>query len=227
MAYLPPLPVNLGARRAQVAWARARVQGLETLGRCEGRDLCPECRDGEPCPLDTWPAAIAALALGDLSVTAKKFLIPNGRDAGRGGYLEWRRWGLERMADEGMWLCAVYWRSVGQSARADQVVELAWRAGCRHPAIADAYAGLIAAPGRMSDIRSALASAKAAMRTRNDSTCDDWNRLRGLVAQLEARRTRLQVRLSDQFDEDGNAIPIRRHTPAAPRRTRPGRFERK
>lgn len=226
MSYLPPLSVKLGTRRAQVAWARARAPQLDALGRCAGRDLCPACREGEPCPLDLWPGAIASLALGDITASPKAFVWPNGRNAGRGGHLEWRRWGLDRMADEGVWLCVVYWRSVGQPTRADQVVELAWRAGCRHPDVADAYAGLIAAPGRLADIRSALAAAKVAMRTRNDSTCDGWNRLRGRIAQLEARRARLHVRLSDQFDQDGNAIPIRRHTPAAPRRTRPGRFER-
>lgn len=40
--------------------------------------------------------------------------------------------------------------------RAEQVIELGWAAGCRHPDLADAYAGQLAASGRLASYDRAI-----------------------------------------------------------------------
>lgn len=219
-----PLPGRGGQRRSQLAWAKARVVALDALGRCEAPDLCPDCRNGEPCPLDSWVATIALHALGDPATSAQGFLLTTGKDAGTGSYVTWCAKGLGAVADAALWNCAIYWRSAGHPNRADQLVDIAWRAGCRQPDIVEAYAGQLAAPGRRRDLKAALAAANAALRTANGNTMDGWSKLRGRIAQLEARQERLNVRLSKKVDAQGNVIPYRNHSATTPRRTRPARF---
>lgn len=48
---------RLGQRRAAFDWHDSWEPRPAMLGRCADTDPCPACRDGEPCPLDTWPAA--------------------------------------------------------------------------------------------------------------------------------------------------------------------------
>lgn len=223
---LPPGKGRLGFRTAQLDWAARWEPRLSGLGRCRRHDRCPACRRREPCPLDIWPDAVAVAALGDPARYAAGFFETKGREAGDGAHLQWRKRGADQVADAALWLCFSHWKTVGYPDRAAQVALLAWRAGCRQPLVADAYAGQLAAAGGTADLRAALAAAKLTQRTRHNSTHDGWARLQARTHQLAGQLQRLKVRPSGTFDADGNAIPIRRHHPDNPRRTRAPRFRR-
>lgn len=157
LTHLPPRTGRLGLRNAALFWARDWAPKLNALGRCDHEDQCPACRRREPCPLDVWPDTIAAVALGDPERYAEGFFETTGREAGTGAYTSWRGKGHDpRIGDAAIWLCVEHWRSVGQEVRAGQVIQLAWDAGCRHPDVADAYAGQLAAAGRMADLQSGV-----------------------------------------------------------------------
>lgn len=110
---------------------------------------------------------------------------------------------------------------------ADQLADLAWLAGCRDPEIAEAHAIALAAGGREQDLEAAAWVCSQALMHRLDNTDEAWRLLdireHELLGQLERRR----VRYSDELDEDGNRIPIRRHHPEQPRRVRSPRFLRR
>ncbi|QYG94490.1 3'-5' exonuclease [Iamia sp. SCSIO 61187] len=224
---LPPMPSGrLADRRAFIAWAHHWLPLLAPLGRCGDSDRCPTCRGREPCPLDTWADTIGPAALSDPAQTAKGFLGVTGKRAMVGVFTTWTADGLTPVADAALWACVGHWRAIGLPEHADQVVRAAWSLGCRHPDVADAYAGQLAAAGRTTDLRAALAVCEAAMRTQNGSSHDGWTRLHGRTQQLAGRLERRRVRPSGLFDEDGNPIPVRRHHPQNPQRVRPPRFRR-
>lgn len=194
--------------------------------RCGRRDRCPACRRHELCPLDTWPDTVAAAALGDAERYARGFFETTGKEAGTGAYTSWCAKGAQIVADTAVALCIDHWRRIGQPTRAEQVAQLAWNAGCRHPDVVDADAGQIAAAGSITDLRTALAACKLALRARRGSSHDAWNRLQARSHQLAGQLERLRIRPSGRFDADGNPIPLRRHHPTTPHRSRPRRFQR-
>jgi hypothetical protein len=53
---------------------------------------------------------------------------------------------------------------------------------------------------------------------------EGWTKLAAKRGQLLGRFTRLRLRPSGQLDDDGNPVPVRRHHPGEPRRTRARRF---
>ena len=223
--HLPPGRGRLGFRSAPLAWAKHWSALLAPLSRCRDDDRCQCCHRGEPCALDTWFDTIARLALGDTGQYARGFFEPTGREAGTGAYTNWTRTGTDpRIADAAVWLCVEHWRAVGQSVRAEQITQLAWNAGCRHPDVADAYTGQLAAAGRLPDLTAAALVCDQALVVRAGSTHEGWTRLSARQNQLGGRQQRLTFRPSGKLDEDGNPIPLRRHHPDAPRRTRPTRF---
>jgi hypothetical protein len=154
------------------------------------------------------------------------FFETTGKEAGTGAYTSWCANGARTIADTAVAICIDHWRAIGQATRAEQVAQLAWNAGCRHPDVVDAYAGHVAAAGTRTDLRTALAACKLALRARHDSTHEAWNRLQARSRQLAGQLERLRVRPSGQVDADGNPIPRRRHHPATPRRSRSRRFAR-
>lgn len=225
LGHLPPRKGRLGLREAVLAWTRERAAALAPLGRCDEDDRCPTCRKGEPCPLDVWPDVTAELALGDPDRYARGFFEMTGKEAGTGAYTSWRRRGIDpRVCDAALWLCVEHWREVEMYKRAEQVIELGWHAGSRHPDLADAYAGQLAAAGRIANLDRALQVCDEALGTADGSTHPGWGRLRSRRNQLAGRRQRHLVRPSGQVDADGDPIPARRHHPTKPRRTRPPRF---
>ena len=148
-----------------------------------------------------------------------------GKEAGTGAYTSWLGRGVDqRVCDAALWRCVEHWRAVEMVKRAEQVIELGWAAGCRHPDLADAYAGQLAASGRLASYERAIDVCDEALGVADGSTHPGWARLRSRRNQLAGRRQRLVVRPSGKFDEDGNPIPARRHHPTKPRRTRPMRF---
>lgn len=192
---------------------------------CAEADACPACSRGEPCALDLWPDVAAEIALGDTGRYARGFFEMTGKEAGTGAYTSWLARGVDqRICDAALWRCVEHWRDVEMYKRAEQVIELGWSAQCRHPDLADAYAGQLAASGRLASYDRALDVCDEALAAAGGSTHPGWGRLRSRRNQLAGRRQRLLVRPSGQFDEDGNPIPARRHHPARPRRTRPMRF---
>jgi len=225
LEHIPPRKGRLGFREAALFWTKKWSPTLIPLGRCDKKDPCPACRRYDPCPLDVWPDTIARIALGDPDQYAKGFFEMTGREAGTGAYTSWMRRSIDpRVADAAIWLCVQYWNGVGQAARAEQVVHLAWDAGCRHPDVADAYAGQLAAAGRLTDLDAGISICDAALAARHDSTHEGWLRLQSRRNQLAGRAQRLQVRPSGLYDEDGNPIPLRRHHPDTPRRRPTTRF---
>lgn len=225
LADLPPSAGRIGLRNAVLAWAKTWGPQLEPLGRCGDDDQCPACRRNEGCPLDTWHDTAAAVALGEPGRYARGFFETTGKDAGTGAYTGWIASGVpRRLADAALWRCVEAWRDLGQDVRASQVAQLGWDAGCRHPDLADAYAGQLAAPGRRSDLQAGIDVCDAALATRDDSSHEGWIRLSSRRNQLAGRLRRLTLRPSGAYDADGNPIPVRRHHPSAPRRLRPGRY---
>jgi DNA polymerase III epsilon subunit-like protein len=198
---------------------------LDPLSRCGSQDRCPACRAGEPCPLDTWRLALAEPALGGpLDKRARGFFETSGRDAGTGAYTEMRRAGDGPLADAALRLVHRHWRNVGQQDVAALLAEQAWAAGCRDPEIAEAYALALAAAGRLTDLDAAISVCQAVLAGQNGSTDEAWRSIAITASQLGGRRHRLVFRPSGKVDADGNPIPIRRHHPAVPKRSRPPRF---
>jgi DNA polymerase III epsilon subunit-like protein len=225
LEHLPPRKGRLGFREAALFWAKKWSPKLILLERCDKSDPCPACRRYDPCPLDVWPDTIARIALGDPDQYAKGFFEMTGREAGTGAYTSWARRRIDpRVGDAAVWLCVQHWNDIGQAARAEQVVHLAWDAGCRHPDVGDAYAGQLAAAGRLADLTAAIAICDTALAGRDDSTHEGWLRLQSRRNQLAGRAQRLQLRPSGHFDEDGNPIPLRRHHPDTPHRQPRARF---
>jgi len=225
LRHLPPRTGRLGLRNAVLAWSKTWAPKLTPLGRCDPKDPCPACREREQCALDIWFDTAAVAALGDPDRYARGFFETTGREAGTGAYTTWIARGVDRhIADAGVWITVEHWRSIGQDVRAQQMIDLAWEAGCRHPDVADAYAGQIAAAGRLADLEAGVTICDTALLTRNGSTHEGWILLTSRRNQLAGRAERLRVRPSGTFDGDGNPIPLRRHHPTTPRRTRQRRF---
>lgn len=185
---------------------------------------CEHAHEGrEQC--DVWPDAAAEVALGDWERYARGFFEMTGKEAGTGGYTTWLDRGIERrVCDAALWLCVEHWRHVEMFKRAEQVIRLDWHARSRHPDIADAYAGQLAAGGRLANLDRALEICDEMLETADGSTHPGFGRLRSRRNQLAGRRQRLLVRPSGEFDEDGNPIAARRHHPTRLRRVRPSRF---
>jgi len=224
--HLPPGKGRLGFRNAYLAWADTWAPRLDLLGCCERRDQCPACRRGEACPLDAWPERLAPLALGDPVRYARGFFETTGREAGTGAYTQWCSRGLGRVADAAVWECVLHWRNAGQHTRADQLAQLAVTAGCTNPDVVGTYAANIAAAGTSTDLNAALTICDVALARIGGSTADGWVRLRARRNQIAGRAQRITGRPSGRVDEDGNPIPVRRHHPTEPQRTRPARFAR-
>ena len=226
LAALPPVKRSYktaAPMRFDTAWGPR----LDALGRCSTRDACPACRRDEPCPLDLWRWHLARAALSDLTdKTALGFLRTNSSGAGHGVYQRWTSNGHQALADEGIWRVFEFWREFGQPARATQLAGYAWRAGCRHPRIAEAHAAAIAAPGRAADLAAAEAVCAAALAIRADSTAPGWRVLATRAELIAGRQARLASLAATVLDANGNPAPKPRHHPVAPKRTRSLRFAR-
>ncbi|WP_198588210.1 3'-5' exonuclease [Geodermatophilus chilensis] len=230
---LEPLLAALPDRRAALAWHDAWLPRLGRLGRCDRDDRdgtpCPSCRRGEPCPLDLWqrflaPAALGAPANGGVKGVVKSFLHTTGKDTGRGVLSTWLKDGRRLLAEATAWVVHARHRAAGQDVSAQSFARLAWKAGCREPRLAAAYANLLATPGDEAALRRAVEICDEALLSRGGSTFDGWTELGAKRAQLLGRLERRRVRHSGELDEDGNPIPARRHHPGAPQRSRPRRF---
>lgn len=216
---LGSLPDRATALRWHDTW-KPRLSAL--VGRCHVEDACPACRRRQPCPADTWHQPLARAALGPLTgktQASKSFLHTSGASTGRGVFTTWQAAGRSRLADYAAYLVWLHLRDEGQYGRGELLAGYAWQAGGREPRLAS-----IAAPGSAGHLQRGIDICDEALLSRQGSSDDAWPELLARRAQLQGRLTRLTTRFSDQLDEDGNPIPIRRHHPTEPRRTRPPRF---
>jgi DNA polymerase III epsilon subunit-like protein len=223
--HLPQTKGRLGFRNGALKWADGLAHELDPLGRCAGTDLCPLCRDQLPCPLDAWYEELGVTALGDPGRFAAGFFETKGRDAGTGVYSTWTSTGVDqRIAAAAVAACVRHWDDVSQTVRAGQVAAGAVAAGCHHPEVAEHHAADVAAAGRVADLTTAVSVCDAALAQRAGSTLEAWTSLETRRALLAGRVQRLAFRHSGTYDEDGNPVPVRRHHPEAPRRSRRPRF---
>lgn len=124
------------------------------------------------------------------------------------------------LADAALRLVHRHWLATGYGDIADQLADNSWSVGSRDPEIAEAHATALAAGGREQDLQDAAAICGAVLSLRTGSTDEAWSLLEIRAAQIAGQIERRRVRYSDQVDEDGNLIPLRRHHPANPRRVR-------
>jgi hypothetical protein len=73
-------------------------------------------------------------------------------------------------------------------------------------------------------LRRAAEVCDEALLSRDGSTFDGWTELGAKRGQLLGRIERRRAGSAVKLDADGNSIPVRRHHPEQPRRTRPRRF---
>ena len=225
--HLPQTKGRLGFRNGALRWAAGLVPVLDPLGRCDGTDLCPSCRDQLPCPLDAWYEALGVRALGDPDRFAAGFFETKGKESGTGVYSTWTATGIDtRIVGAAVAACVRYWDDVGQTVRAGQVAAGALAAGCQHPEVAERHALDVAAAGRAADLTAAVTVCDAVLAHRGGSTLESWASLETRRGLLAGRAQRLAFRHSGEYDEDGNPIPVRRHHPETPRRVRHPRFQR-
>jgi DNA polymerase III epsilon subunit-like protein len=216
---LLPRFTSLPHRRAAVALDRSLAPFLDVTPRCEETDLCPACRADEPCPLDVWRVALAAaIGCAGNANQANGFFVTSGHAAGTGGYAKMSKTN-RRLADTALRLTYRYWVEHDHSAKAVALARLALETGCLDPEIAGAYAHVLATGGRLEMGRTLCDRVLA---TRHNSTDPAWAGLEMQSAAIEGQRQRLQVRYTT--DDAGNSIPVRRHHPEFPHRTRTPRF---
>lgn len=227
---LAPLLEQLSTRAAALAWHDRWQPLLASLGRCgsSGRDaiVCPDCRAGRPCPLDTWYQHLAVAAR--LPVTAQSrtsFLHTQGADVGKGVFTTWLKVGRPLLAEATARIVYDEHRATGHEETAAMFARYAWLAGGRDPRLAAAYATLLATPGDLVALQRAIDTCSEASGSRSGSTDDAWAELGAKRAQLQGRAARLHDRHTGDLDADGNPVPVRRHVSTHRRRTRAPRFQ--
>src|SRR4051794_27745721 len=107
-------------------------------------------------------------------------------------------------------------RAGGQEVAAQTFAYLAWKAGCREPRLAAAYANLLAAPGDETALRWAADVCDEALLSRDRSTFDGWTELGAKRAQLLGRLERRRLRPSGELDEAGRGWQPRARAPPPP-----------
>lgn len=223
---LHPLLAALPNRSAALRWFTKWRPKLTAVGSCPDDDRCPACRERRPCPLDTWHQPVAAAALGRLDggQSARSFLHTSGVDTGRGVFTTWRDKKMSVLADHAAWLVHQHWMTTGQPNRAELVGRYAWAAGGRDPRLVAAHARRVATAASTERLTEARNICDEALLHRGDSTDDGWTELREVRNRIAGQLARRQFRPSGKADRNGNPIPVRRHHPGHPERTRPGRF---
>lgn len=218
------LPEGGNRRRSAVRLDEELSLILAPLSRCAGPDLCPSCRLGQPCPLDTWRLDLAEPALGETAKAARGFFMTTSDHRRANGYITMRDGGHVQLADAALRLVHRHWQDTGASDRADQLVEFAWAVGCRDPQIAEAHAMALAAGGRERDLELAAEVCSITLAARAGNTDEAWHLLSIRESQIRGQIERRRALFTNTTDAAGNRVPKRRHHPTNPRRVRPPRF---
>lgn len=172
---------------------------------------------------------MAAAALGRLDggQSARSFLHTSGVDTGRRVFSTWRDKKLGPLADHAAWLVHQHWMTTGQPNRAELVGRYGWTAGGRDPRLVAAHArrvATVATAASAERLTQARDICDEALLHRGASTDDGWTELHQIRNRIAGQLARRQLRPSGKADRNGNPIPVRRHHPEHPERTRPGRF---
>ena len=201
---LPSVPGAVRRRAVAIALAQWLAAILASKGRCSPADPCPACREGQACALDTWPAAVAAVALDETEAAVDAFWSP-GDPAPEQGFTILRPKSTV-LADAMLRRCVAFWRERGKLGTARSVAHQGFEAGCRDPEVTAYHAELVAAGGRLADLRGAIIDCEAVLALRDDSSDPAWNALAARAAWFTARVTALEI------------PPERRHHPTSPKR---------
>jgi hypothetical protein len=81
-----------------------------------------------------------------------------------------------------------------------------------------------ATAGGVEQLQRGLEVCGEALLTQACSTDDGWRDLRSTQGRIAGQLTRRSFKPSGDIDENGNPVPVRRHQPQTPQRTRAGRF---
>ena len=216
------------ARGAALRWAARWGPLFDSVTSCiitNDSDLCPACRDAEPCPIDLWHDTVARCSYRPHGRMSDAFFAANGTHANNNTYLRWIADGIDhRVADTGLWVMCEHLQAIGQSKSANMVAFHAVRTGCRHPAVVALCADGIAASSKLPRLHQAIALCNDVLTDRNDSTLEHWDRLAHRRDSFAGRAERL----TDRFDldpETGELVPRRRHEASRENaRRRTGRF---
>jgi DNA polymerase III epsilon subunit-like protein len=225
---LSPRLEGLPDRAAALKWHKRWGARLDSAGACGDGDSCPDCQAALPCPLDTWQQPLAAVALGRIDgkrQAARSFLHTQGAGSGTGVFTTWHATGHGRLADHAAWLVHEHWRATGQHLHALSVARYAWTAGGRDPRLAAVHARNVATPGSVETLQRGIDICAEALFGRSGSTDDGWHDLLATRGRLAGQLARRRFKPSGAIDTNGNPIPIRRHHPATPERSRRGRFQ--
>lgn len=144
--------------RLEVWWWRNERTPVSEAVRCEGRQSCPDCRKGDPCPLDVAHeyAAASALCTNEGEVTSKRTdgLIFKGKD---GYFPKWAK-SVPELAAHLAWLVIADAVKQNQQTRADYYTGWVTDVGLGtvEPRIALRTAWQLTGQGRVAEARGAL-----------------------------------------------------------------------
>ena len=211
------LPDNIAGLRIETGVALPRITGqrsdrgvaialwlhlqqiLAGVGRCPADRPCLACRDGLPCPRDTWSHGLAVFVMPKPTErTATAFWNPKGQsrdEKGKGGGRGWTsmRADAPTLADAVLRRCLDFYRASGDLDAVDDVVDQVWREGCRDPGVVAAHAAKTAAGGRSADLAAADAECREVLALRGGNTERAWDHLGMLGAMVTGQLARSRV----------------------------------
>lgn len=150
-----------------LAWWRRHRDLIVSLPRCDTpTGECPDCRDGDPCPIDVAHQPIATAILvdrdGRIPLPARKLFAQEGQ------MRKLQRWldaGLPELAGFGAALVIDAWLADHNDARADRVLDMAVTGGAADPRLTRLHAQRLALHGRDLDAISLVEAALTAPTT--------------------------------------------------------------
>ena len=135
-------------------WWKRNRGAFAGLPRCGGHDLCPTCRNGTACPLDTLHQAVARIACGNPDGPpgeARRLQLVGSGSKKR--VPDWAAQGLGEVAGYAIWLVADAYEAEGAVQRYDACVDQAVALGLDRvePRLAQARAARLAGQGRFAE----------------------------------------------------------------------------
>ena len=147
------LPAAVEQRAVTRWWKRHRAQ-FAALPRCRTQGMCPSCRNGTACPLDTLHQTVARIACGNPHGPpdeARRLQLMGSGSNKR--VPDWAGQGLLDVAGYAAWLAADAYEADGAVQRYDTCVDEAVALGLDQvePRLALARAARLASQGRFAD----------------------------------------------------------------------------
>ncbi len=233
-------------RKETIAFYHQATALAATLPAC-GRDACPACCEGAPCPRFELARGLASGALDpkwkDGRLTKESTMLAWLRADEHGGWFYHRgdpattvvsnRAGTPAgpvLADAVTTILLRGYRTVGEEpdrvARVRDQLARVVAAGCTDPLVAEMWVWRLATAGRPADLEAAIAACDAALGNRPAGAVEAaWPALEVVRAQLAGRLGRIKTR--ERITPEGTVEVVRIHHPGAmARRIRPLRFVR-